>query len=94
MSQFAEDLKTSLSEAIAHAKGEQTGVKLNHFTFPDVRLLREKLHMSQTEFAKAYHIPLATLQGWEQGRRRPDKTASAYLSVIAQMPDQTRAALT
>lgn len=41
-------------------------------------------------FAKTYRIPLATLKGWEQGRRQPDATASAYLSVIARLPDQAR----
>lgn len=48
----------------------------------------EELGLSQPAFASAYHIPLATLKGWEQGRRQPDATASAYLSVIAKLPDQ------
>ncbi|MGQ2942865.1 MAG: helix-turn-helix domain-containing protein [Blastomonas fulva] len=47
----------------------------------------------QQAFASAYRIPLATLKGWEQGRRHPDVTASAYLSVIARMPDAAREAL-
>jgi putative transcriptional regulator len=50
---------------------------------PDVRAIREELGLSQQAFASAYRIPLATLKGWEQGRRQPDATASAYLSVIA-----------
>jgi putative transcriptional regulator len=49
--------------------------------------------MSQSEFAEAYHIPLATLQGWEQGRRVPDATAAAYLAVIAKLPREAKAAL-
>jgi putative transcriptional regulator len=49
--------------------------------------------MSQSELAEAYRIPLATLQGWEQGRRSPDATASAYLNVIARLPQEARAAL-
>jgi putative transcriptional regulator len=60
---------------------------------PDVRALREHLHMSQSEFAVAYGIPLATLKGWEQGRRAPDATASAYLNVIAKLPLEAKAAL-
>jgi putative transcriptional regulator len=60
---------------------------------PDVRAIREELHMTQDEFAASYGIPLATLKGWEQGRRRPDATAAAYLSVIAKLPEEARAAL-
>ena len=48
------------------------------------------LGLSQQAFARAYRIPLATLKGWEQGRRQPDATASAYLSVIAGLPQQAR----
>jgi putative transcriptional regulator len=49
--------------------------------------------MSQQEFASAYRIPLPTLKGWEQGRRQPDATAAAFLSVIARLPKETQAAL-
>jgi putative transcriptional regulator len=60
---------------------------------PDVRGLCEKLNMSQQAFAQTYGIPLATLKGWEQGRRQPDATASAYLNVIERIPAEARAAL-
>lgn len=55
--------------------------------------LRERLKMSQQTFSTTYRIPLATLKGWEQGRRQPDATAAAYLSVIEKMPAEARAAL-
>lgn len=93
MSEFEKDLLESLAEAAAHAKGEKTGVRETVLLVPDVKAIREGLHMSQAEFADAYQIPLATLQGWEQGRRSPDRTASAYLNVISRMPAETRAAL-
>jgi putative transcriptional regulator len=93
MSEFERDLIESLTEAVAHAKGAANGVRVQVIQSPDVRAIREQLHMSQTEFANAYQIPLATLKGWEQGRRHPDKTAAAYLNVIAKLPDQAREAL-
>jgi putative transcriptional regulator len=68
-------------------------VRTTIINIPDVRAIRENLHMSQVEFSEAYQIPLATLQGWEQGRRNPDRTASAYLNVIARLPTETRSAL-
>ncbi len=53
---------------------------------PNVRAIRRKLRMSQTEFAEKYRIPLPTLKNWEQGRRQPDAPASAYLQAIAMCP--------
>lgn len=45
--------------------------------------LRWKLGLSQTEFARRFHIPLGTLRDWEQHRTEPDQAAQAYLKVIA-----------
>jgi len=95
MSIFGEDLIASIEEAVAqaHARGKKTGARVHVVEVPDVRAIREGLGLSQHAFATAYRIPLATLKGWEQGRRQPDATASAYLSVIAHLPDAARAAL-
>ncbi|CAN1559545.1 COG2944 Predicted transcriptional regulator [Caulobacteraceae bacterium] len=93
MSNFADDLTTSLQQALDHARGKKIGVREHVIEVPDVRAIREGLHLSQTEFASTYHIPLATLKGWEQGRRQPDSTAAAYLNVIAKIPAAARDAL-
>lgn len=53
---------------------------------PNVKRLREKLGMTQEAFATAYRIPVGTLRDWEQGRKRPDAPARAYLTVIARNP--------
>ncbi len=93
MNDFGKDLLESLGEALEHAKGVKTGARVTRIEVPDVRALREELKMSQTDFASAYRIPLATLKGWEQGRRQPDATAAAFLSVIARLPKETRTVL-
>lgn len=90
---FGKDLIESLSQAIAHAKGQAKAAQVHVLHVPNVRLLRERLKMSQQVFASTFHIPLATLKGWEQGRRQPDATAVAYLNVIAKMPREAQAAL-
>lgn len=90
---FGQDLIQSLAEALDHAHGKTVDAKSHSIEVPDVRSLREQLSMSQQEFSRTYRIPLPTLKGWEQGRRQPDATAAAFLSVIAQMPKETRAAL-
>lgn len=62
-------------------------------TVPRIKTLRRALQLTQKEFAERYHIPLGTLIDWEQGRKKPDKPASAYIRVIANDPERTRRAL-
>lgn len=90
MSSFGQDLIAAMKEAAAHARGVGGVTRVHTVDAPDVRAIREELGLSQQAFATAYRIPLATLKGWEQGRRQPDATASAYLSVIARLPQQAR----
>jgi DNA-binding transcriptional regulator YiaG len=52
-----------------------------------IQVLRETLNQSQEGFAEMLSIPLATLQGWEQGRRTPDAAAEKLLRVTAKRPD-------
>lgn len=58
-----------------------------------VRRTRERLKLSQKEFAERYDINLRTLQDWEQGRVSPDSAAMAYLKVIAFEPEAVGRAL-
>jgi len=90
---FGQDLIASLEEALAHSQGRGDAGRTHQVEVADARAIREQLQMSQQEFAQAYKIPLATLKGWEQGRRQPDATASAYLSVISRLPAAARDAL-
>jgi putative transcriptional regulator len=53
---------------------------------PRAKIIRRSLGLSQEEFAARYRIPLGTLRDWEQGRSAPDRTARAYLEVIAAEP--------
>ena len=90
MSNFGKDLIAAMTEAAEHAQGNGAAARVHTIEVPDVRAIREALGLSQQAFASAYRIPLATFKGWEQGRRQPDATASAYLSVIARLPQQAR----
>jgi putative transcriptional regulator len=60
---------------------------------PRVKTLRRALRLTEEEFATRYHIPLGTLQDWEQGRCEPDQPARAYLLVIASDPEKVKRAL-
>ena len=93
MTKFGDALIESLGDALAHARGEASGVRLHTIEVPDVRAIRRKLHMSQQTFAQTYRIPLPTLKNWEQRRRHPDAPAAAYLLAISRLPEEVGAAL-
>lgn len=89
MSDLGDDILKSLNEAIAYAKGdEETAVThVVDVETPDVRAVRARLEMSQSEFAAAFGFNIHTLRGWEQGRRRPDRATTILLRVIQTDPE-------
>jgi putative transcriptional regulator len=60
---------------------------------PDVRVLRERLGLSQEAFADRFHLSLRTLQEWEQQRRVPEGPARVLLLVIERDPQAVERAL-
>jgi putative transcriptional regulator len=60
---------------------------------PNPREIREELGLTQREFARKFEIALGTLRDWEQGTRRPDSAAQAYLRVIKENPSAVLEAL-
>ena len=57
------------------------------------QIIRKQLNMSQSQFSKAFGIPIRSVQNWEQGLRNPDMTAAAYLRVISKLPKEVQDAL-
>jgi putative transcriptional regulator len=51
-----------------------------------IRRLRNRLGLSQSEFAGRYGIPLANIRQYEIGRVMPPPAVRAYLAVIAEEP--------
>ena len=78
-----------LEEAIAWTRGEndRARVTLVHVPTVDVRKVRRKMRLSQTQFAVKFGFPPATLRNWEQGRSHPDAPTRVLLAVIAKHPD-------
>jgi putative transcriptional regulator len=58
-----------------------------------VRALRQRLGLTQAEFAARLVVPIETIRNWEQGKRLPRGPARALLAVIAHAPDTVFAAL-
>lgn len=79
-----------LQEAISYATGDRTTGKAVRFKVPesvDVKSVREKLGLSQSEFALRFGFSLSAIRHWEQGWRHPEGPARVLLTVIARSPD-------
>jgi putative transcriptional regulator len=55
-----------------------------------VKVLRQRLGMTQAQFADAFHLPITTLRDWEQHRSKPDAPARALLLAIERDPEVMR----
>lgn len=55
-----------------------------------VKALRQRLAMTQAEFAEAFHLPVSTLRDWEQHRSSPDAPARALLLAIERDPKRMK----
>ena len=54
---------------------------------------RQKLGLSQADFAAMLGVSVRTLQDWEQGRRQPSGAAKALLKVAVAAPQTVRKVL-
>lgn len=82
-------------EALAFARGE-ADLKKYRVHVPaevDVKTIRRRLRLTQEEFSRRFGIPQGTLRDWEQGRRRPEGPARAFLLVIQHEPKAVERAL-
>ncbi|HEV3238169.1 MAG TPA: NadS family protein [Gemmataceae bacterium] len=88
-----DNLVASIREAGRIRRGESKPSRVREFAPVDVKAIRQRLRKSQTEFARMIGVSVATLQNWEQGRRRPEGPARALLQVAAINPEAVAAAL-
>jgi putative transcriptional regulator len=93
MSKTGESILRGAHQALAYAKGSREGFVAHVPEQVDVAAIRTRLGQSQGEFAARFGFKLDALQNWEQGRRRPDGAARAFLRVIEREPDAVLRAL-
>jgi putative transcriptional regulator len=88
-----DELTASVKQAGKIRRGEMRPGRVTKFASVDVKAIRARWNKSQAEFARMIGVSVATLQNWEQGRRRPVGPARALLQVAAADPDAVSAAL-
>jgi putative transcriptional regulator len=85
--QMFNELKESIKQATAISREEAEPARRIIYTDEEVKAIRERLDLSQTEFAKLIQVNVRTLQNWEQGRRYPTGPAAALLKLVNGAPE-------
>lgn len=89
-----QELESNLKDAAKYAKSETSPKSVYVVLSPaDVKATRQGVGMSQSVFARTFHLSLDTIKGWEQGKRKPDAAATNYLLMIKADPDHVQKTL-
>jgi putative transcriptional regulator len=81
------ELMHSVREGGAILRGEKEPSRCFEIAAPDVKQIRERYELSQSEFAALLGVSVKTLQNWEQGRRSPHGAARVLLYLTEKHPD-------
>ncbi len=93
MTTMFEDMMTGLDEVDAFLAGQTTGYKVSVPAEVDVKVIRQRLNMTQARFSDTFGFSLDAVKHWEGGRRTPESSARAFLTVIAKNPSAVIEAL-
>jgi len=92
------DLFTELMQGVEEMAGHRQGkITLRQTTLEalpspqisasEIVALREKLHMSQSVFARRIRTSTSTLRNWEQEKARPNAQAALLIKLVERYPD-------
>jgi putative transcriptional regulator len=93
MTTMFDDLMTGLDEVDDFLAGKTEGCKVHLPADVDVKGIRKRLKMTQARFSDTFGFSLDAVKHWEGGRRTPESSARAFLTVIAKNPTAVIAAL-
>ena len=78
------NIGAEILEGIREIKAGRTGKVVN---VPSVGEIRERMRLSQAQFAVLLGVSVRTLQDWEQGRRTPSGAARTLLLIAHRNPE-------
>jgi putative transcriptional regulator len=79
-------IEAGLAEALEITRGQAKPARLYVPAEIDVRAIRAKLDLSQSDFAAIFGFTTTQIKDWEQGRSRPLGGNRAYLMIIERNP--------
>ncbi len=90
---FAEMMQ-GVSEMAAQREGKITlrqyegeDLPVPEVTAREIVALRERLHMSQSVFARQIRTSPSTLRNWEQSKSKPNDQAALLIKLVQRFPD-------
>jgi putative transcriptional regulator len=88
-------IKAGLDSAQAYLKGtaDKRRYRVHVPETIDVKKIRTRLGLSQQAFAATYGFALSAVRDWEQGRRRPERSARILLKIVQKEPEAVTRAL-
>jgi putative transcriptional regulator len=88
-----DELKGALEDVRDFRQGKRMALRVTEIPSPpkplkpaEIRRIRERLHASQAVFARFLCVSAKAVQSWEQGARRPQKTALRLLLIAKKNP--------
>jgi putative transcriptional regulator len=88
-----DDMRRSLGDALAYERGQVVDLRVTEIPAPpkpmkpeEIRHVRESLNASQVVFASFLCVSTKAVQAWEQGVRRPQRTALRLLDIAKKNP--------
>ena len=99
-SSFGEELRESMEQALAYARGKGPA-RVTRIEMPDpppkltkseIVVIRRRRRLTQSQFARLLNVSSKTVQGWEQGVRRPSGPALRLLQFFLESGAARRAA--
>ncbi|HEY1473041.1 MAG TPA: type II toxin-antitoxin system MqsA family antitoxin [Pseudolabrys sp.] len=88
-------IKAGLHDARAYIDGsaDKRRYRVHVPETVDVKKIRARLGLSQQAFAATYGFALSAVRDWEQGRRRPERSARILLKIVQKEPEAVTRAL-
>lgn len=84
---IGDELIESLGQAVAHVRGEKVDARVSKVApAVQVKTVRKKLGLSQSEFARLVGTSVSGLRKWEQAKRQPRGAALTLLRVMDENP--------
>jgi putative transcriptional regulator len=88
-----DEMLSGFVEAKKHRAGKRTKLRVSRMAFPPVemrpaqiRRVRNRLRLSQPEFAEFLCTSIGTVRSWEQGSRNPHSSALRLLAIAKEKP--------
>ncbi len=84
------DAKRNLGDELLQSVKEMRAEKVGYahkVAISEIIEARNKVGLTQVEFAELLGVSKRTLQEWEQGRKKPSGAASSLLRIAIERPD-------